>query len=225
MKATTAGTILTVRHAMVVPSSSSPKKTLKRGKRTVPMTSWVTPPPRLPHPPTRALAVPTTSFVNIRLDQNWHITKVPPAIPMKRRRMARPAAEFTRPVIAVGIEAQQRTIVMRTRAPYLSQAGPRMKRMQIVPETPTIDEVQSSFFSKSKLSWISERRGATANQMKKAMKKPHQEQWKARMCGRAKLQSLISVALSSWSGSTLMAYVWYFLISVGAPDSASDMIQ
>jgi hypothetical protein len=39
--------------------------------------------------------------------------------------------------------------------------------------------------------------------MKKAMKKPHQEQWKARMCGREKSHSLISVALSSWSGSTL----------------------
>jgi hypothetical protein len=42
-----------------------------------------------------------------------------------------------------------------------------------------------------------ERRGAIANQMKKAMKKPHHEQWKTRMCGLVKMQSLILVALSS----------------------------
>jgi hypothetical protein len=33
------------------------------------------------------------------------------------------------------------------------------------------------------------------------------------MWGRAKLQSLISVALSSWSGSTFTAYVLYFFLS------------
>jgi hypothetical protein len=52
-----------------------------------------------------------------------------------------------------------------------------------------------------------------ANQMKKAMKKPHHEQWKARMCGRAKLQSLISVDLSSWSGSITTLYSLYFFHS------------
>ena len=60
---------------------------------------------------------------------------------------------------------------------------------------------------------IAERRGLIANQIKKAMKKPHQEQWKARMWGRAKLHNLISVALSSWSGSTSTWYSEYFFHS------------
>ncbi len=38
---------------------------------------------------------------------------------------------------------------------------------------------------------------ASKKVMKKAMKKPNQEKWKALMWGREKLQSLISVALSS----------------------------
>ena len=46
------------------------------------------------------------------------------------------------------------------------------------------------------------------------MKKPHHEQWNARIWGRAKEQSLISDALSSWSGSTVMWYSEYFFHSV-----------
>lgn len=42
-------------------------------------------------------------------------------------------------------------------------------------------------------------------QMKKAVKKLIHEQWNARMCGRLKLHNLISVALSSWLGSTFSA--------------------
>ena len=38
----------------------------------------------------------------------------------------------------------------------------------------------------------------------------YHEQWNALMCGLAKLQSLISFALSSWSGSTSNAYDSYF---------------
>ena len=106
-------------------------------------------------------------------------------------------ALLTSPVMAVGIEAMQRIMANGIRAPYLSQTGPRRKRMKMVPPTPTMEEVQTSFLVMPMSSRISERRGAMANQMKKAMKKPHHEQWKARMCGRAKLQSLISDALSS----------------------------
>ena len=57
------------------------------------------------------------------------------------------------------------------------------------------------------------KRGAMANQIKNAVKKPIHEQWKARMCGRLKERSLISVPLSSWFGSTLTWYTSYFLIS------------
>ena len=84
----------------------------------------------------------------------------------------------------------------------------------MVPPTPTILEVQICFFSRSSVSLISLRRGATANQMKKAMKNPTHEQWKALMWGREKLQSLIWLARSSWSGSTSRAYSLYFFHSV-----------
>ncbi len=177
-KATTAGTILTYFQAL---EASPSKKYLKRGKRPVPMTIWVIPPPRLPHPPHKAFAVPTTSLQNIREDQNWHITKVPPAEPMNKRRIARPVALLTVPVRAVGMEAKHKTAAIGIRAPHLSQAGPRMKRIRMVPPTPTMEEVQISCLVKPKSSLISERRGAIANQIKKATKNPHQEQWKALM--------------------------------------------
>mmetsp|Transcript_23246 Transcript_23246/g.65867 ORF Transcript_23246/g.65867 Transcript_23246/m.65867 type:complete len:217 (+) Transcript_23246:895-1545(+) len=211
----------TVRHAI---SASLSKAVLNTGKRKDPMTICVTEAPRFPHPPTRALAVPTTSLVNMRLDQYWHITKVPPATPMKRRSTARPVAVCTRPVHAVGMEAEHRTTANKMRAPYLSHPGPRTKRMKMVPPTPTMLEVHTSCLVILRSSRISPRSGAMANQMKKAMKKHHHEQWKARMCGRAKLQSLISVALSSCSGSTATAYVEYFFHSPAAPESTSIVV-
>jgi hypothetical protein len=109
------------------------------------------------------------------------MTKVPPALPMKRRTRVRLRAELMNPVQAVGMEAKQRTAHMGIRAPHLSQAGPRAKRMKMVPPTPTMEEVQICSLVKPKSSRISERRGAIANQMKKAQKKLHQEQWKALM--------------------------------------------
>mmetsp|Transcript_1471 Transcript_1471/g.2348 ORF Transcript_1471/g.2348 Transcript_1471/m.2348 type:complete len:214 (-) Transcript_1471:132-773(-) len=200
---TTAGTMHTVRQAI-----STDIPVWKRGKRTEPMTSCVTPPPRLPHPPTRALAVPATSLVNMRLVQNWQQTKVDPPKPMKNRRIAREAALLTRPVKAHGMEANIRRIPIRMRAPNLSHIGPLMKRMKVVPSTEQMLDVQICCLERlippSSIGFlITGRRGAIANQMKKAVKKPIHEQWKARMCGRLKLHNLISVALSSWFGSTL----------------------
>ena len=70
------------------------------------------PPPKFPQPPTKALAVPTTLLVNIRLVQYWHMTKVPPAIPMNNRRTASPMALLTRPVQAVGTEASVKIMAL-----------------------------------------------------------------------------------------------------------------
>src|SRR5210317_877362 len=126
---------------------------------------------------------------------------------MKKRRAARDPALLTRPVKAQGMEAAARMKPIGIRAPYLSQIGPFTKRMKIVPATEQMLDVQICCLLRSRVFLISGKRGAMANQMKKAMKKQNQEQWKARMCGREKLQSLISVALSSWLGSTLRAYV------------------
>jgi len=58
----------------------------------------------------------------------------------------------------------------KTRAPYTSQRGPRMKRIKIVPPTPAILEVHISSFVRPSSSLMAGRRGETANQMKKAMK-------------------------------------------------------
>mmetsp|Transcript_33284 Transcript_33284/g.37342 ORF Transcript_33284/g.37342 Transcript_33284/m.37342 type:complete len:81 (-) Transcript_33284:527-769(-) len=80
------------------------------------------------------------------------MTKVPPAVPMKRRTTASPVAELTRPVHAVGIAAKHKTTAMGIRAPNLSQAGPNAKLIKIVPATPTIEDVQISCFVNPKVS-------------------------------------------------------------------------
>ena len=134
------------------------------------------PKPRLPQPAAMALAVPTTSRVNIREVQNWHITNVPPAIPMNNLRTERPTEVFTKPVHAVGIEAQHKTRANRVRAPYLSQSGPNRKRTKIVPPTPTMLEVQTCCLVRPRVVRISGISGAIANQMMNAIKKATQEQ-------------------------------------------------
>merc|ERR1719199_1041862 len=47
----------------------------------------VTPPPRLPQPAAVAFAVPTTFGANMSEHQNWFVTKVAPAQPMRNRRI------------------------------------------------------------------------------------------------------------------------------------------
>lgn len=101
------------------------------------------------------------------------------------------------------MEANMSIPPMLMRAPYLSQIGPRRKRRKMVPETAMIFEVQTCCLLKSSVFATSVMRGASANQMKKAQKKENQEQWKARICGRLALKSLICVDLSFCAGSTL----------------------
>mmetsp|Transcript_2639 Transcript_2639/g.3513 ORF Transcript_2639/g.3513 Transcript_2639/m.3513 type:complete len:116 (-) Transcript_2639:207-554(-) len=110
---------------------------------------------------------------------------------------------FTRPVNAVGIEAHIRITPMGIRAPNLSQTGPLTKRIKMVPATEQMLDVQICCLSIPKLFPTSLSRGAMANQIKKAIKKDHHEQWKALMCGLEKSHNLISLARSSWLGSTL----------------------
>jgi hypothetical protein len=126
-----------------------------------------------------ALAVPTMSLVKNRVVQYWHMTKDPPAIPMKRRRTANPAAELTSPVMAVGMAATHKTALMRMRLPYLSQSGPSRKRMKMVPPTPTMLAVHKSVADNPRDVWISDWSGVMENQMKNAQKKDTHEQWKA----------------------------------------------
>eukprot|EP00951_Prasinocladus_malaysianus_P003356 scaffold23739_cov41-Prasinocladus_malaysianus.AAC.2 len=54
------------------------------------ISSCVTPPPRLPHPPAVALARPTIFGVNIMEHQNWVATKVDRLSPTNSRPMMNP---------------------------------------------------------------------------------------------------------------------------------------
>ena len=81
----TAGTIMDTRHATF---GSKPAPTIGL-KSTLIMKICVTPPPKLPQPAAVAFAVPTTFGANMREHQNWFVTKVAPAQPMKNLRPTR----------------------------------------------------------------------------------------------------------------------------------------
>mmetsp|Transcript_13084 Transcript_13084/g.19255 ORF Transcript_13084/g.19255 Transcript_13084/m.19255 type:complete len:125 (-) Transcript_13084:114-488(-) len=124
---------------------------------------------------------------------------------MNKRTRISPVNELINPIQAVGMEATIKMIPIRIRAPYLSHRDPKTKRMTMSKATAKMLDVHISSLSRSKSCLMIGRSGAMANQIKKAMKKPHHEKWKARMWGRLAEQSLSSVALSSCSGSTLTA--------------------
>ena len=75
-----------------------------------------------------------------------------------------------------GMAAKHKIAAMGIRAPYLSHAGPKINRMAIVPATLVMLEVQISFFVNSSVIRICDSSGGIANQIKKAIKNPHQEQ-------------------------------------------------
>ena len=75
----TAGTTMDTRHATF---GSNPAPTIRLKSSDI-MKICVTPPPRLPSPAAVALAVPTTLGANMSEHQNWLVTKVAPAQPMK----------------------------------------------------------------------------------------------------------------------------------------------
>ena len=75
----TAGTTIATRQATF---ASKPASTIGL-KSTDIIKIWVTPPPKLPQPAAVALAVPTTLGANMSEHQNWLVTKVAPAQPMK----------------------------------------------------------------------------------------------------------------------------------------------
>merc|ERR1712147_461108 len=66
-------------------SSSPPNERIGITKAHM-MKICVTPPPRLPQPAAVAFAVPTTFGANISEHQNWFVTNVAPAHPMRNRR-------------------------------------------------------------------------------------------------------------------------------------------
>mmetsp|Transcript_33050 Transcript_33050/g.54677 ORF Transcript_33050/g.54677 Transcript_33050/m.54677 type:complete len:213 (-) Transcript_33050:79-717(-) len=172
----------------------------------------VTPPPRLPQPPVRAWAPPTTFLANICAVQNWQGTNTQPITPWKKRTIARSVPLFTtKPPTATGMQNVHRMSAMQSRPPKRSHRGPIAKRNTIVLATEQMFATQISSAVKPMSSLILGIRGANENQARKATKKPSHAKWKALMWGFAKLQTLISVALSPWAGSTFSAY-WGLLI-------------
>lgn len=75
---------------------------------------------------------------------------------------------------ATGMEASINTHPIGTLAPYLSQTAPNTKRMHMSKATAQMLVVQMSCDDSPRSSLIKGRRGAMANQIKKAMKNPHQ---------------------------------------------------
>ena len=94
---------------------------------------------------------------------------------MKKKMTQRNAYELARPVQAHGMEANISMKPMGMRAPYLSQSGPLMKRKKTVPATEQMLDVQTCCLVSPSVFEISGRRGAMANQMKKAMKKENHD--------------------------------------------------
>lgn len=90
-----------------------------------------------------------TAITHALTHQNWHITKVEPPIPIKNLITARPVAVFVNPIIPVGMALLKRIMPMGMRGPHLSQKGPRIKRIKIVPDTAAIEDVQISSVVKS----------------------------------------------------------------------------
>jgi hypothetical protein len=93
-------------------------------------TYYVIPPPELPQPAVKALAVPTTFLSKYPVVQTWHGTKLAPRMPTKKRSAIRPLELVTRPAIAVGIEPASRRPTKTRRGPKRSQSGPDINRMR-----------------------------------------------------------------------------------------------
>lgn len=92
------------------------------------MAYYVIPPPELPQPAVKALAVPTTLLSKYPVVQTWQGTKLAPRMPTKKRKAIRPFDVVTRPAIAVGTEPASKRPTKTRRGPKRSQSGPDMNR-------------------------------------------------------------------------------------------------
>lgn len=104
----------------------------------------VIPPPELPHPPAKALAVPTTFLSKKPVHQTWHGTNEAPKIPTKNRSAIKPFGVLTKPAIAVGRDPPSRHPMKTYRGPNRSQSGPAIKRITNVPARPMTLELAKS---------------------------------------------------------------------------------
>src|SRR5579871_769248 len=140
------------------------------------MAKYVIPPPALPKPAVRALAVPTIRLSKKFVDQAWQGTKDPPRIPMKNRRASKPRALWTAPAKKVGRAPKSRQPAKVQRAPKRSQQGPATTRTSSVATKARILELAIS----ACLRWrsaaiISLRSGGKAYHDQNAIMKPNHE--------------------------------------------------
>ena len=86
------------------------------------------PPPELPKPAVKALALPTTFLSKNPVDHTWQGTKDPPRIPTKNRIANKPDTLVTAPARAVGIDPASKQAANVTLGPNRSHAGPAARR-------------------------------------------------------------------------------------------------
>lgn len=86
------------------------------------------PPPAFPIPAVKAFDDPTIFLSKKAVDQTWQGTKVPPRMPMKKRRASKPLTVVTAPARAVGMAPAKRQAAKVYRGPKRSHAGPATSR-------------------------------------------------------------------------------------------------
>merc|ERR1712093_527646 len=95
----------------------------------------VTPPPRLPHPAAVAFAVPTTFGANMSEHQNWFVTKVAPAQPMRNRRTVYIVGPLIRDERPTMVPPNVNNAHCTFTGPSTSSPVPRMMRTKTVEPT------------------------------------------------------------------------------------------
>merc|ERR1719183_1720710 len=95
----------------------------------------VTPPPRLPQPAAVAFAVPTTFGANMSEHQNWFVTKVAPAQPMRNRRIIYIIGPLIRDESPTMLPPKVNSKDCTFTGPSTSSPVPRMMRTKTVEPT------------------------------------------------------------------------------------------
>merc|ERR1719440_916340 len=95
----------------------------------------VTPPPRLPQPAAVAFAVPTTFGANMSEHQNWFVTKVAPAQPMRNRRTVYIIGPLISEESATILPPKVNNMHCTFTGPSTSSPVPRMMRTKTVEPT------------------------------------------------------------------------------------------
>merc|ERR1719199_694434 len=98
----------------------------------------VTPPPRLPQPAAVAFAAPTTFGANMSEHQNWLVTKVAPAQPMRNRRPVYIIGPLIKDERATMLPPNVSSMHCTFTGPRISSPVPRMMRTKTVEPTDAI---------------------------------------------------------------------------------------